>query len=140
MPHLMSAPWRAALPTVTTTTTTTTTVGVASTRAQGQAITSTDITRSSCCSVSSPLLRNQTRMQIATTIGANQVANRSARRWVSPLFSCAWRTILVILPSMVAVPICAARTASTPLLLSVPTKAAEPAALVRCREPPARRR
>ena len=106
-------------------------VGVASPMAQGQAMTSTAMSRSSAGTNPAPAASQTTNVSSARamTAGTNHAATRSTTRWMGALLPCACSTSRMICDSTVSLPTRPASTVSKPWRLMVAPMTASPAAL-----------
>ncbi len=109
-------------------------IGVASPSAQGQAMISTltAATRPKAKRGSGPNVAHDAKAMSAAaiTVGTNQPATWSARRWIGARLRCACATICTIRASSVSRPILSARMTKLPDLLSVPPMTWAPSSFV----------
>ena len=103
-------------------------VGVASPRAQGQAITSTETAAVMAASTSWPVSSQAAKVTtaIASTTGTNTAETRSASRWIGALPDCASTTDCRMRASRVSRPMRVTRTTSRPSVFSVPPTTSSP--------------
>ena len=106
-------------------------VGVARPMAQGQAMTSTAMSRSSAGTKPAPAMSHTAKVIRARTmtVGTNHAATRSTTRWMGALLPCACSTMRMICDKTVSLPTLPASMVSKPWRLIVAPMTGSPACL-----------